>query len=267
MYILVADDTKKPAQANSGFWVYGGAAIPGAKVDDLTKEIASIKESAGIPAHLPLKFGAHKELKDIEATVLWEARRAGLAAVRKVGTVAFVVIMPEIMTKNVKGTETPLGMKHGLFSTYQRFLMGSQSHGIAIIDRQSSRSDLSEIESLPHHGIPIGKERIELSRINSFSVSSNEATPVITAADLIAGAFQASLSPDVSQEHRDEWLCGLLPMLWAGPSNDGGNTVWGFGVEKRPRLVGNPTSRKQCDDLRDHLDSCFKKLALTSAKV
>ncbi|RIJ97578.1 MAG: hypothetical protein DCC46_12780 [Armatimonadetes bacterium] len=243
MFILYADEPKDPKEGESNFWIYGGIAVPAESLAGLSETVRCIKCKFEIPPEVTLKLSRPKgftcpQWPDACGELVDEAIKA-----RCVG---FITVTHRDVARSGKVKAYSM-LRHALFSRFNEFLMGTRSHGIAVLDNTEYKQDFKDINMLPLVGFNAGKKVVDLKRIHGYSVATEESSPLLGLGDIFVGTFHRWVNVTRNLDDREKSLRRIARLLWRGQNDSGSLTLLRFGLDTRPWGQWNPELRKVCD--------------------
>lgn len=254
MEIYCCDETNAQAKKNVRFFVYGGLVVHSDAVGSMSDQIDVIRREAGFPPEASLKFRSSSRPVDVPHDAWTQAKSATISACVDHGASFIAAIIHHQIARGQKShlTEWQLNTCIGEFN---RRLVSSRDYGLVIVDRIGDQREYSLLRDKFRVGgtTPWGKTH-EFKRIVSYSATSDGASHIASAADVVLG----SLAYCINQQEGDASRCrsifrNIEPML-RDPDARAGEGWSKRGLIFNPATITSPSYLREYAALETYLD-------------
>jgi len=251
--IMCCDETNASPSKNVNFFVYGGLVVDADQLGPLSEDIAAIRIKSGFGADDSLKFRTASRPEALDRDEWTNSKSKTIKSCREHGA-KFIACL--ILHQIAKGgaKETSTWQLNTCAEEFNRRLTNESDYGMVIIDRVADHREYKLLGKIFRTGgeTPWGENR-EFTRIVSYSSTSDGASHLASATDIVLGSFAHCINHVDDETLRCRDLFKSLEQLFTeSPEYSASSKNW-EGLIFSPATVKIPKYSQQYEELKSYL--------------
>jgi hypothetical protein len=233
-YVCLLDESESDAGAPDRFFVFGGALIPVAKINELHDGIVRIRTETGLPEDAPFKWHM-VHVPGVTQKALDHAKSRIPALANACGIELFASpVLREIAVEKKRVGEAYVWGANTIFSAVGKILTEREKRAYFLLDRIPLATDVAFdfLGDTMAHGLGKPNSQFKVHRSVGFGFIDSDCTRIGSALDICLGLFTRCLNDtgNAPWVESGRAVCALL-------SKDGRGHVNERGVLARPTRI------------------------------
>jgi hypothetical protein len=253
MKIMCCDETNAAPSKNIEFFVYGGLVVDAAQIGPLSEDISHIRKVTNFGLDDSLKFRTSSRPANMDQADWTNAKAQTITACRDRGVTLIAYVIHHRIVRGATQEMTSWQL-NTCSEEFNKRLIADDDHGMVIIDRIADHKEYKVLGRIFRTGgsTPWGKQR-EFNRIVSYSSTSDGASHLASAVDVVLGSFARCVNhiDDVTLRYR-ELFQSIEPLFTNAPAGSRTSNAWP-GLILSPAVVKAPSYAKKYDELEKYL--------------
>jgi len=259
MYILLLDETNVESTKINNFFIYGGIFLPLEIVPVLHNKIIEIRKKAGFQPTDFLKFETHSKPPSVISAAFSQAKDELINACIDNKVLFITYIVHHNIAKKHTLEKKIQWASNEIIAQFDLFLQIQHDKGFVIFDSLPFKGSFRYIANLFNVGITTATSNTPHIPINivSYSMSTTGASHLVSATDIILGAFRYCVNVSEESVQAKKMFPNILKLMYGNVDKEGEKNVIDYGLLIRPHR--NVAYQKEYGELVSKLNSFLQK--------
>ncbi len=261
MYLLLTDETNRQPSTNTRFFIYGGLFFDLVQLPKLDQKIAQIRRRAGYVPTDPFKFNTKSRPKQVATEAHTAAKRELLLACQELDCRFIVNLTHHEIAKNQNQKIQVMWAANRMIGRFNHFLsryVGDD--GICVVDNLPKDTQWNYLREKHTRGLVLPDRETPLDRIRLFAASTINASHVMSAVDVVLGAFRYCVNNPQNVDAARLMMRDVVRLIWHQKVGDTYHLIGRGWIQSPKNLDEYPTFKPEYDKLAQHINGLLENV-------